>query len=341
MRSANPELDQHCGGQIADEDTQVTDSRDSSELDAVVGCISGLSLEQIIPWVVSLDACGFRGRKIIIHLRVENETVSELNRRGYETYDASCLHGEQNPALSRKMRSDEDISVNRFYYIWYFLSQVATARCPRYLMAIDVSDVIFQRNPSQWLEQNLGQKRLVAGCESLRFQDEPWGAQTMQDCYGPHVWNACKDKLIYNAGTFAGEYQTIIDLCLQVYLMSPGDRVLYADQQALNLLLDSTAYRNITCFAASADGWACQAGTTNDPNLLQNIRHHLTCPTPTFDGEFVRTAAGEIFTLVHQYNRVPEWDVILKRKYWDEAANPKPKVRKAWWGSRVFRRKQD
>jgi hypothetical protein len=36
---------------------------------------------------------------------------------------------------------------------------------------------------------------------------------------------------------------------------------------------------------------------------------------PQFDGEFFRTASGEIFTLVHQYNRVPEWNMPLNKKY--------------------------
>ena len=107
----------------------------------------------------------------------------------------------------------------------------------------------------------------------------------------------------------------MIGLCLQVYFLSPGDRVLYSDQHALNLLLGSAVYREITCFASSEDGWACQAGATADPNLLQKVHNYLTCPAPSFDGEFVRTAGGEIFTLVHQYNRVPEWDVPLKKKY--------------------------
>ena len=314
-------------------------SVDSSALDAVVGCISGLCFEQIAPWVGSLDACGFRGRRVVIHFRVDSQTIAELNRRGYETYDASCLHSAGNRILKKNSRDDE-ISVNRFYYIWYFLSQVAVGPYPRYLMAMDVSDVVFQRNPSLWMEQNLGQKRLLVGCESLRFEDEPWGAQTMQQSYGPHVWEAYRRKLIYNAGTIAGEFRTMIDLCLQVYLLSPGDRVLYSDQQALNLLLGSAVYREITCFASSEDGWACQAGTTADPSLLQKVRHHVTCPAPLFDGQFVRTAAGEIFTLVHQYNRVPEWDMPLKKKYRVVTTRANPIVGKSWLGRRLIRGKR-
>jgi len=276
----------------------------------------------------------------VIHVRADSQTVAELNRRGYETYDASCLHGAGNRILKENPR-DAEISVNRFYYIWYFLSQVAVVSHPRYVMAIDVGDVVFQLNPSLWLEQTLGEKRLVVGCESLRFEDEPWNAQTMQECYGPDVWEVYRHKLIYNAGTIAGEFRTMMDLCLQVYLLSPGDRVLYSDQQALNLLLGSEVYRETTCFASSEDGWACQAGTTADPNLLQKVSRHLNCPAPLFDGEFVRTAAGEIFTLVHQYNRVPEWDMPLKEKYGvvTTMVNP-PTVQKSRWGWRLARSKR-
>jgi hypothetical protein len=48
-----------------------------------------------------------------------------------------------------------------------------------------------------------------------------------------------------------------------------------------------------------------------------------------FDGEFVRTAAGEIFTLVHQYNRIPEWDIRLKDRYGVVAPMAKPTVEKS------------
>ncbi len=300
-----------------------------SSADAVVGCIAGLSFEQIAPWVNSLERCGFCGRKIVIYLRTDPDAIAELSRRGYETYDASILHAKGN-ARFKKDSDPEEISVNRFFYIWYFLTQVAAAAPTRYLIATDVTDVIFQKNPSEWLERNLGDKRLLVGCESLPFEAEPWGAATMRECFGPHVWEAWRNKLIYNAGTMAGEFRAIVDICLQVYFLAPGEKVLYSDQQALNLLLDSRVYRDITLFASSEDGWACQAGTTADPKLLPQVRDRLTSSEPTFDGEFVRTAAGEIFTIVHQYNRVPVWDAALKMKYGDLTTVVRPSGGGGW-----------
>ena len=227
---------------------------DSKPVDIVVGCISGLSFEQIAPWVMSLDECGFCGRRVVIRIRADFPTLAELNRRGYETYDASSLHVAGNRILNKHPRNDE-ISVNRFYYIWHFLRHADSN--PRYLVATDVRDVVFQQNPILWLERNLGQKRLVVGCESLRFEHEPWGAETMQACYGPQVYKAFQHNLIYNAGTIAGEFRTLIDLCLQVFLLSPGARVVYSDQQALNLLLTSGVHwKSLALHPPRTDGHA-------------------------------------------------------------------------------------
>jgi hypothetical protein len=301
-----------------------------AKVDAVVGCIAGLSFAQLAPWIGSLEASGFRGRKIVIYLYVHDDTLAELRERGFEIYDAAPLHGEAHRNL-RRNSDPEEISVNRFFYIWHFLSQVAPEPQIRNVISTDASDVIFQRNPTDWLEKHLGQKKLVVGSESLRFEDEPWGASTMMECFGSRVWEAYRRNLIYNAGSFAGEYRTVIDLALQMYLLAPGDRVLYSDQQALNLLLGSKIYQDVTLFASPEDGWACQAGTMADPILLKTVRAQLLTSEPRFDGEIVRTSAGEAFTIVHQYNRVPAWNNRLKEKYATPPRRPSRMKVASWW----------
>lgn len=309
-------------------------SKDTRE-DAVVGCIASLSFAQLAPWVGSLESCGFQGRKIVIYLFADNDTLCELRERGFEIYDAALLHGKAHPSL-RKNSDPEEISVNRFFYIWYFLTQVAAMPPIRNLICTDASDVIFQCNPSDWLEKHMGTNKLVVGSEGLRFEDEPWGASTMRECFGPQVWDAYRRNTIYNAGSFAGEYRTVTDLALQVYLLAPGDRVLYSDQQALNLLLGSKIYRDVTLFASPEDGWACQAGTMADPALLKTVRPKLICPEPKFDGEYVRTSAGEAFTILHQYNRVPAWNEQLKQKYTAVPSRPTRVKDGGWWQRLTF-----
>jgi hypothetical protein len=89
----------------------------------------------------------------------------------------------------------------------------------------------------------------------------------------------------------------MIGLCLQVYFLSPGDRVLYSDQHALNLLLGSAVYREITCFAIFGGRLGVPGRPTADPNLLQKVRNCLTCLAPSFDGEFCPYGGGrDIYT---------------------------------------------
>jgi hypothetical protein len=87
------------------------------------------------------------------------------------------------------------------------------------------------------------------------------------------------------------------------------------DQAALNILLSMDVYKNITNFAMSEDGWACQAGTTVDDRLLQHHRDKLVEPCPYLDGDIVKTNKGIPFVLVHQYDRIPEWNKIITKKY--------------------------
>ena len=38
-------------------------------------------------------------------------------------------------------------------------------------------------------------------------------------------------------------------------------------------------------------------------------------PEPRFDGQYVYNSKGEKYVMVHQFNRVPEWNRILGEKY--------------------------
>ncbi len=87
------------------------------------------------------------------------------------------------------------------------------------------------------------------------------------------------------------------------------------DQAALNTLLSFDAYKNITNFAMSEDAWACQAGTTIDEKVTSYAKDKLVEPQPILDGDIVKTSKGIPFTLVHQYDRIPEWNKILTQKY--------------------------
>ena len=109
----------------------------------------------------------------------------------------------------------------------------------------------------------------------------------------------------------AGRVEVFTDFCLNIYLACKA----YSDQAAANILISLSGYKVLTKLSAAESGWACQAGATADPEMIDQYRPFLTEPEPIFDGCAVRTSSGAPFCLVHQYDRVPEWSRQLREIY--------------------------
>ena len=277
--------------------------------DIVIGAITGYDFEAIAPWVNSLEKSGFSGMKAMLCYNIKQPVINELAQRGFTIFAF-----EQN-AEGVVYTKPFSIVVERFFHMWLFLQGAKEKYNLRYLIAPDVRDVLFQANPSLWLEQNLGGKKILAPQESIAYEHEAWGKQNLLHSYGGDIYSAFCKNTIVNAGTIAGEIDTMLDLFLNVYLASKGGGTPNADQAALNILLHTKTYRDITYFAPASEAWACQAGVTADPAKINTYRPHLTEAEPTFDGDTVRAPSGAAFTLVHQYDRVPAWHNALLKKY--------------------------
>ena len=204
--------------------------------DMVIGFITGYDFDKIKPWVNSLDRCGFTGTKAMICYDVDFDTVNELTTRGYTVF---AFKKDQE---KRRFVYKQDFSImcERFLHLWYFLkSQKGNYR---YIVTTDVKDVVFQTNPSEWLEKNLGDKKINASCESMYYKDEDWGNHNLMKSFGPMVHDAYKDNLIFNAGVISGEFDTMLDVFLNIYMLTQGtDKYIEGgggpDQAAWNLSL--------------------------------------------------------------------------------------------------------
>jgi len=281
--------------------------------DVVVGAITGYDFDKIKPWVNSLDRSGFDGLKAMICYNVSYETVEELTKRGYTI----LAFGRDEEKKQFVYKENFSIVVDRFLHLWYFLKKFDQEY--RYIITTDVKDVIFQTNPSTWLEQNLFDKQISVGCESLKYIDESWGNHNLFKSFGPLVYEQHKDNLIYNAGTISGKFDTMIDLFLNIYMLCNGTSHQIEggggpDQAALNVLLNMKPYKEITKFNMSEDGYAAQLGTTG-PQIFNKVKEKLVEKTPIMIDGVVCTSDKKPFCLVHQYDRVPEWKKIIEEKY--------------------------
>jgi hypothetical protein len=282
--------------------------------DIVVGAITGYDFDKIKPWVNSLDTCGFTGTKFMFCYNINFATVEELTKRNY-----IVIAFNKNEVTKQFTYNKEyfSIVVERFYHMWYFLKKYIGQY--RYIIATDVKDVIFQTNPSIWLEKNIGNKEINVACESIQYKDEHWGSHNLFKAFGASIHEHCKNNLIYNAGTLSGKFDTMLDFFLNIYMTCMGAPMFIEggggpDQAAVNIILNMQPYKNITNFAMSEDGYAAQLGTTG-PQIKNIYGDKLVEESPIMINNTLCTSKGIPFTIIHQYDRVPGWKEILEKKY--------------------------
>jgi hypothetical protein len=280
-----------------------------SSRDLIIGAYTNYNWNQIKYWANSIDLCGFSGDKAMIVYNSDKDTVQRLIDLGFKVWAFN-----QDPVTGNYFwPHDLIIVVQRFYHLWYYLDQLPE-NTYRYVISTDVKDVVFQTDPSKWLEKNLGDKDIVACCESLLYKDEPWGADNMQGSY-PMIWNRIKNQPIWNCGVQAGRVNSLRDLWLNIWLTCRAGGRPNPDQAAYNLLLNTKAWSNITLKTMSEEGFAAQVGTTVDPTKINNFRVNLLEPEPIWNGEFCCTSKNIPHAILHQWDRIPNWKAAIEQRY--------------------------
>lgn len=287
--------------------------------DIFVGAITNYGVDKIMLLVSSLNQCGFRGEKYMIVYDVTYNTIEYLKRNGFNVWPV----GKDDPEHCRytyepDAHANFHINVERFLHMWLLLKGLPDPSKYRYVVSTDIGDVVFQSDPSEWLERHLGDAQLNAASESICFEDEVnWGARNMRDSFGDDVFDHMKRRLIFNAGTLSGRFEAVRDLFLSIHLMCQSYGTANPDQAAYNVLLSLQPYQDTTRFTPSFDAWACQMGTTCDPRKDASIGASIVEPRPTMDIEsgLVTTQDGRPYVIVHQYNRISSLTAILINKY--------------------------
>jgi hypothetical protein len=227
---------------------------------------------------------------------------------------------ENNFEIVNMPDSNIPVHVMRFVSIYEYLRE--NWEQFEYVITTDVKDVYFQADPFKFLDyHNIGvrdMKQIVAGSECLKYKDESWGNENLMQCYGPYIHDKFKDNEIYNVGVLGGSSEYIKDLVFNIFTNAVNRPIAIVDQAVFNVLIQTQPYKNIMMFASQKTGWACQAGTVADPTKMDGFRPNLTEPEPVFKDGIVYTSVGTPFSIVHQYDRVPEWKKFVAEKYGQE-----------------------
>jgi len=273
------------------------------ERDCAIGCFSGYAWSNVQVWARSLRATGFNGRKVALVRDADQSCRKALANEGFEVVDFSYL-----PVTSIAY-------VERFAFLRRYLRERYQAgEIFRWVIATDVRDVCFQRDPLDYLTQ-FEPPRLVLSQEGLRYAHEEWNAGNLRAAFGDVALEMLRDTPAYNVGVLAGGHRAMESLAFLIEQLARAARHPISDQASFNLLLSENLVGPHSAHRANAaEPWACQAGVMADPQRIERNRPHLLGPEPIWREGQVLTAAGEAYAILHQYDRVPAWrDVILRR----------------------------
>lgn len=277
--------------------------------DLIIGCSTNYDWSKLKYWINSINRSGFEGEKVLILMNCDKETVMKVHDAGF-----SVVGFLQDKDQNLVYQSELPVHVERFLHIYDYIRK----RGPfRYVITTDVKDVIFQKNPIPFIEANLGLKNLMFASESMLYKHEPWGNQNLLDTYGEYLHKLYRDNEIFNVGVLAGTGDAMRDLAINIFSSCLNKPVKICDQSTFNFMVSMEPYKSTSVYLRSESGWAAQLGTTADPTKLNQFKPFLLEETPKLSGDVVTTSTGQPFTIVHQYDRVPEWREVLEIKYGD------------------------
>jgi hypothetical protein len=277
----------------------------------LLGAADGYDWNDVRPWVLSARQSGFEGDIYLILYRVKgnrDELLRHLEAHNVNVYE---VHHDpyMRPIVHEQKGSPTQSHNLRFYHAWELLSRLEEKY--KFVIMTDVRDVIFQRDPNPFLFKYPG--ILIAPSEGIKYADEDWNKQNLINGFGPIFWDLRgKEWLACNVGTIAGLYSQMVKLFHLIFTMTEG-RYYPSDQSSFNVLLNTLWWGD--CVVTHKSYWAAQLGTTQDPTKAY-LWDRLCEPRPEIRNDgFVYNPDGIKFTIVHQWDRVPQLKPIILERY--------------------------
>lgn len=184
-----------------------------------------------------------------------------------------------------------------------------------FFIITDVFDVVFQKNPFDKLD--VFNYDIFVGGEGININQEPWNSDNINKLF-PKYLSVCAPNEIINSGVIAGKkgslislYQRMFELCEE----SPNSHNI-KDQAALNVLVWKNEVKNLKIFNLD-DGWVVHCAVAGPTQFFESwgFKNNLKYGIPKINGNVVVTNENEVFDIVHQFNRVPDWHNKIKNNF--------------------------
>jgi hypothetical protein len=272
----------------------------------LIGAFSNYNWNQLKPWVLSAKRnienceialimfnCDFDTYKKLVDEKIRLVVCGKVDNINERVYNKSNIPPH----------------VERFVYLYEYLKSVEY----NMVLTTDTRDVVFQHDPFVQMEKLLGDKKLICTTECLKYVDEPWGNENLLNTFGDYVYSQFKDNVIYNVGVFGGYAEYVRDLAINLFVNSINRPIPIVDQAVFNQTINTKPYSDIFKFCTLNDAFSVNLGTTNDPSKYEYFKPKMTENEAQMIDDTVCNDQGTSFSIVHQYDRVPDWnEIVLK-----------------------------
>lgn len=265
--------------------------------DAVLSVAVGFDWPDIEPYAVSLARSGFEGDKILFALNLTEAARTNLLALGFILEDFPKVQVVQSTPLNTA----------RFLFYHQYLE----THPYRFVVFADSRDLVFQKNPSHWLEGRLGYWKIVASPEFIQNQHQFINRQWVEKGYAEIAAWALPHP-VYCGGYVSGVASYMKDLALAVYLTARGtpwsqETAWGADQTALGIVLHQKAYVDCTLVPKMADLHCLNIAVMCN----MDERPFIYDWPPHKDG----VPLIHDFVVLHQYDRIPELAKELRARF--------------------------
>jgi len=280
----------------------------------ILAAAKGYTIEQVQPWVESLNATNFKGKKIVIVYDDNASLKDYLDKNG-----VTVMQGQD--------RGLTNIATQRFQDYSQFL-QSEHGKDTELVIHTDIRDVIFQTDPGKWLNENIGDAKIIATGEGVTYRHEDWNGDGLQLHFGKEMFYQLVDEETICSGIIAGEKDAVISLFNTIHELAffSGDPGGFIDQHFHNIAIRKV-YSDITQVVPADENWVCNCGTMiaipmNSPdwstsprtpyNSYERIRkgsykENMLVDLPIMKDSQVCTSDGKPYAIVHQYDRYHPW----------------------------------
>lgn len=286
--------------------------------DLIIGLAQNYDWTTLEPFAMSVVNSGFSGDVVLfVNHNNPDDCLERLRTLGFTLVQTPSVKGDDAPYWPY---------VGRFLLVHHYL-QVTNYR---YVFAVDTRDLIFQHNPSLWMEQHICDKKLVAASEFILHKDQAGNMQWLADSFresGAYLHN----KEVYCSGVIAGLASYVSDLCLAIYFMGKHltKSVWGADQPVYNMLMHSRPYADISLAPRMHDAFAVNCVVLGD--CFEGDRQHMTdmkiCKPVAYlvkdDGTLLNWPDLSDFVIIHQYDRISALVESVHDRYrWGHLSTP-------------------